>query len=69
MEPEQFCDDAMLRGYKRNQMLVDLDMVPDEIQKECIECFDQATPAPRSSMMAYFMSKRLRQLTESISDF
>jgi hypothetical protein len=50
-------------------MLVDLDMVPDEIQKECIECFDQATPAPRSSMMAYFMSKRLRQLTESISDF
>lgn len=69
MEPEQFCDDAMLRGYKRNQMMVDLDLVPEDIQKACIDTYEQFTPAPRSAMMPYFMSKRLRQLTESISDF
>ena len=69
MEPEQFCDDAMLRGYKRNQMLVDLDLVPEDIQQACIETYEQFTPASRSAMMPYFMSKRLRQLTESISDF
>jgi hypothetical protein len=69
MEPEQFCDDAMLRGYKRNQMMVDLDLVPEDIQKACIDTYEQFTPAARSAMMPYFMSKRLRQLTESISDF
>jgi hypothetical protein len=69
MEPEQFCDDAMLRGYKRNQMLVDLDLVPEDIQQACIETYEQFTPASRSAMMPYFMAKRLRQLTESISDF
>jgi hypothetical protein len=69
MEPEQFCDDAMLRGYQRNRMLVDLDLVPEDIQKACIDTYNQFTPAPRSAMMPYFMAKRLRQLTESISDF
>jgi hypothetical protein len=69
MEPEQFCDDAMLRGYKRNQMMVDLDLVPEDIQQACIETYEQFTPASRSAMMPYFMAKRLRQLTESISDF
>lgn len=69
LEPEQFCDDAMLRGYKRNQMLVDLDLVPQDIQDECIRMYLDTQAAPRTSMMPYFMEKRLRQLTESISDF
>lgn len=69
LEPEQFCDDAMLRGYKRNQMLVDLDFVPQDIQDECIRMYHDTQPRPRSAMMPYFMEKRLRQLTESISEF
>lgn len=69
MEPDQFCDDAMMRGYRRNQMLVDLDMVPEDIQKDVINTFESATPASRTAMMPYFMAKRLRQLTDSIGDF
>ena len=30
-EPEQFCNDVMLRNYRRNEQLVDLDQIPAEI--------------------------------------
>jgi len=69
LDPEQFCDDNMMRGYRRNQMLVDLDMVPEDIQKGVINTYETTVPAPRTAMMPYFMAKRLRQLTDSISDF
>jgi len=69
MEPEQFCDDAMLRGYRRNEMLVDLDKIPQDIVDSCVATYLDTKPASRSAMMPYFMEKRLRQLTESISDF
>jgi hypothetical protein len=69
MEPEQFCSGEMLRGYKRNQMLIDLDMIPEDLQKQCISEFESANCNDRSKIFNYFIQNRLGSLTESISDF
>lgn len=69
MKPEDFCDDNMLRGYKRNEILVNLDLVPKYIQDATIEMYKNQVPAPRSEILNYFMKHRLKKLTESIGDF
>lgn len=69
MEPEQFCSGEMLRGYKRNEMLIDLDKIPDHIQNQCIEQFESVPCNNRSKIFNYFIQNRLSSLTESISDF
>ena len=38
--PEIFCDYKMLRGYKRNQQMVDLDYVPVELKEEIIRIYN-----------------------------
>ena len=69
MEPEQFCSGEMLRGYKRNQMLIDLDMIPKDLQNQCISEFQSANCNDRSKIFNYFIQNRLANLTEVISDF
>lgn len=69
MKPEDFCNESMLRGYKRNESLVNLDLVPVEIQKATIEMYRTQIPASRSGILNYFMANRLKNLTEAIGDF
>lgn len=68
--PEEFCtNDIMLRGYKRNQMLVDLDFIPQTIQKQIVEAYDNTKVAKRSELLNYFINKRLKNLIEVIQEF
>lgn len=68
--PETFCtNDSMLRGYKRNQMLVDLDFIPEEITTAIVEAFDAAKPSNRQRMLNYFIEKRLKNLISVIDEF
>jgi len=69
MIPEQFCNEEMLRGYKRNQQLVDLDFVPQNIQDEVIEKLDNYKSNGRDKMFNYFIQKRLKNLMEVIQEF
>ena len=69
--PEIFCDYKMLRGYKRNQQLVDLDYVPVELQEEIIRIYDIQNDVEdkRKYLMGYFMDKRLKHLMEHLDEF
>tara|TARA_Y100001973_G_scaffold106369_1_gene183845 strand:- start:5138 stop:6001 length:864 start_codon:yes stop_codon:yes gene_type:complete len=69
MMPEDFCSGDMLRGYKRNQQLVDLDYVPDNIQEQVIEKFDNYKMNGRDKLFNYFVQKRLKNLMEVIQEF
>ena len=69
LEPEDFCDYTMLYGYKRNQQLVDFDYIPVDIQKEVINTYINYEFNDRSQLMGYFMTNKLKDLMESISDF
>ena len=68
-EPEQFCTDEMLRNYKRNEQLVDLDFVPDEIQNEVNRQYDNYDIPDRKGLLNYFIKNRLKLLTECIGEF
>lgn len=68
--PEEFCTtDVMLRNYKRNQMLVDLDYVPEKIRMSIVEAYENAQPPKRSGLLNYFIEKRLKNLIEVIDEF
>lgn len=56
-------------GYKRNEMLIDLSFIPEDIKKSIIDTYNNTKPAPRSKMFNYFIEKRLKNLMEVIEEF
>jgi len=67
---EEFCTtDSMLRGFKRNQTLVDFDYIPGDIQDKIVAAFEETKAAPRERMLNYFIAKNLKAMTDSINDF
>lgn len=68
-EPETFCTDDMLRGYKRNQQLVDFDFIPNNIKEQTLDLYDNAIINNRSNLLNYFIQKKLKNLMESIHEF
>lgn len=67
-EPEEFCNENMLRNYKRNQQLIDLDFVPDDIAEQVLEQYN-GQKKDRSKLFNYFITHRLKNLIESVGDF
>jgi len=70
LKPEEFCvNENMLRGYKRNQMLVDFDYIPDHISAQIVEAYENVKPGNKQKMFNYFVEKRLKNLMEVIQEF
>ncbi len=70
LKPEDFCvNENMLRGYKRNQMLVDLDYIPDNISAQIVEAYENVKPGNKQKMFNYFVEKKLVNLMEVIQEF
>lgn len=68
-DPQSFCDEKMLRGYLRNQQLVDLNFIPAEIKKEVLAQFEEQKGKGRDKLFNYFIERRLKILLESINEF
>jgi hypothetical protein len=69
MDPKDFCDEKMLRGYLRNQQLVDLNFIPENIRSEVIVQYEQESGKGRDKLFNYFIDRRLKLLLESINEF
>jgi hypothetical protein len=69
MQPEDYCQGEMLRNYHRNKMMVDLDCIPESLQKEIVEVHATYKYNARNKIFNYFIQHKLRQLTEAISEF
>lgn len=68
--PEEFCTtEVLMRNYKRNQMLVDLDYVPEKIRQNIVEAYDNTNVPKRSGLLNYFIDKRLKNLISVIDEF
>lgn len=67
-EPEDFCDEEMLRNWKRNEMMVDLSFVPENIKSQVLEQYNEQTPN-RSKLFNYFVKMKLKNLMGSIQEF
>ena len=69
MDPREFCDENMLRGYLRNQQLVDLNFIPENLRTQIVAEYEAQAGKGRSKLFNYFIEKRLKNLLESINEF
>jgi hypothetical protein len=68
-KPEEFCDEKMLRNYKRNEMLIDLTKIPESVSKSVIDTYENTKPKTKMQFMNYLVAKRLKQLIEVANEF
>ncbi len=69
-DPVEFCvNDNMWRGYKRNQMLVDLDFIPDDIKEQIVVTYENTKKGNKQKMLNYFIDNRLKNLIEVLDEF
>ena len=66
---DDFCNDMMKRNYNRNEMLVNLDLVPQHIQDDVKDQYDKYEVPEKRGLLNYFIKNKLKLLTEHIGDF
>lgn len=69
LQPEVFCDDMMLRNYKRNQQLIDLSYVPENVKQQVIETYKAEAGKGRDKLFNYFIQFKLKNLLTDIGQF
>ena len=69
LNPEIFCDKKMLKGYKRNQLLVDFDYIPSNIKEDIINEYDNYDRNGRDKILNYFINHKMKLLMEQIGEF
>ena len=57
------------RNYQRNDKLINLDNVPEELEKEIMFEYEEAPCGDRSKLLNYFIQSRLKNLTNEIGEF
>lgn len=67
--PEDFCEGEMLRNYKRNEMMIDLTKIPEQLQKNIIDTYESATGHTKQHFMNYMIANKLKNLIEVIDEF
>jgi len=67
--PEEFCNDEMLRNYRRNEMLIDLTKIPKEMLETIVSKYEDTKPKTRQQFMNYMIANRLKNLIEVIDEF
>lgn len=67
--PQDWCDEKMMRGWMRNQALVDLDRIPDEVYHSTITMYENYQVNSRNKLFPYFVKNKLKNLMEYIGEF
>jgi len=57
------------RNFARNKTLIDLSMIPQEIEEKILKEFNEQPKKDRSKLFNYFVSHKLKNLMESIQEF
>jgi len=66
--PEDFCTESMLRGWRRNEALIDLSLVPGTVSVEVMRQYNAELPK-RGDLFEYFMKNKLKNLMSDIGEF
>ena len=61
--------DEVKRNYQRNDKLINLDKIPEELEREIMAEFDGAPCGDRSKLLNYFVQSRLKNLMSDIGEF
>ena len=69
LDPTEFCDEKMMRGWKRNEQIVDLSHTPTDIKQKIVDQYDTYEYNRRDKLLNYFIQNKFRNLIEHIGDF
>jgi hypothetical protein len=58
-----------LRGFKRNESLIDLRKIPEAIQETILHDYKNTTKNTKAKFLDYMITKGMKHLIEDISDF
>lgn len=67
--PKEFCTEEMLRNYSRNEALIDLTKIPENLTLKILDTYEQAKVSSKQSLMNYMITHRLKNLIENLDDF
>ena len=67
--PEEFCNEDMLRNFRRNEMLIDLTKIPETLKTSILDTYEAAKGRTRQEFMNYMIANRLKNLIEVIDEF
>ena len=67
--PEEFCNEDMLRNYHRNETMVDLRQTPNSIRINILNQYDSQEVGDRNQLFNYFTDKRLKNLMDVIDEY
>ena len=62
-------NDEERKNYERNQKLIDLTYIPQELEEKIKSEFDNIKVATRDKILNYFISRKLKTLIEVIDEF
>ena len=57
------------KNYDRNQKLIDLSLIPPELEAKIYDEFNEVKVAHRSKILNYFITRKLKTLIEVIDEF
>ena len=57
------------KNYDRNRKLIDLSLIPPELEAKIYDEFDEVKVAHRSKILNYFITRKLKTLIEVIDEF
>lgn len=67
--PKHQLTGELLSNWIRNEQLIDLTYIPEDIQSKVISQFDEEANKTREKMFDYFVSKKLKMLLEHVGEF
>jgi len=68
--PEVFCTTSdMVANFHRNQLLLDFNFIPKELQDACSELYDNYNLPKKSQLMSYMIKYKMNTLAERLSTF
>jgi hypothetical protein len=68
-DPKEFCTEEMLRNYSRNETLIDLTKIPENLRLKILDTYEGAQVSTKQDLMNYMIANRLKNLIENLDDF
>jgi len=68
-DPRNFCDSTMLSRYNRNEMMIDMSKIPENIKTSVMESYHAQANKSREHLFNYFIQHRLKNLMSDLNQF
>lgn len=68
-DAKEFCNEDMLRNFYRNETLIDLTKIPENLKLKILDTYESAKVSTKQDLMNYMIANRLKNLIENLNDF